>query len=42
MLAEAEGYHPSFPGFLPVPAAHVAATYVRSIEGVETGRVLEV
>ena len=42
VLAEAEGYHPSFPGFLPVPAAHVAATYVRSIEGVETGRVLEV
>jgi len=42
VLAEAEGYHPSFPGFLPVPAADVAATYVRSIEGVETGRVLPV
>ena len=42
VLAEAEGYHPSFPGFLPVPAADVAATYVRSVEGVETGRVLSV
>jgi NAD(P)-dependent dehydrogenase (short-subunit alcohol dehydrogenase family) len=42
VLAEAEGYHPSFPGFLPVPAADVASTYVRSVEGVETGRVLTV
>ncbi|QCR52817.1 short chain dehydrogenase [Brachybacterium sp. SGAir0954] len=42
VLAEAEGYHPSFPGFLPVPAADVAATYVRAVEGVETGRVLDV
>lgn len=42
VLAEAEGYHPSFPGFLPVPAADVAATYVRSVEGAETGRVLAI
>ncbi len=42
VLAEAEGYHPSFPGFLPVPAADVASTYVRGVEGVETGRVLSI
>ena len=32
-------YGSYFPGFLPVPLRDVAATYVRSIEGAETGRV---
>ena len=36
-----EVYGSYFPGFLPVPLTEVAATYVRSIEGVETGRVYE-
>lgn len=39
MLLEATGYHASFPGFVPVPAATVAEAYVRSVEGVETGRI---
>lgn len=34
-------YGAFFPGFLPVPLGEVAATYRRSIEGIETGRVLE-
>jgi NAD(P)-dependent dehydrogenase (short-subunit alcohol dehydrogenase family) len=34
-------YGSYFPGFLPVPLRDVAATYVRSIEGAETGRVYE-
>lgn len=42
VLAEAPGYHPFFPGFIPVPAATVAEAYVRSVEGIGTGRVLEV
>ena len=32
-------YADVFPGFLPVPVRDVAATYVRSVEGAETGRV---
>lgn len=39
VLLEATGYHPSFPGFMPVPAATVAEAYVRSVEGVQTGRI---
>ena len=35
-------YADYFPGFLPVPVAHAAAAYVRSIEGTETGRVFEI
>lgn len=35
-------YGPFFPGFEPVPAARVAQAYVRSIEGVQTGRVYRV
>lgn len=42
VLAEAEGYHASFPGFTPVPAADVAQAFVRSVEGVETGQVFSV
>lgn len=34
-------YGSYFPGFLSVPLRDVAATYVRSIEGAETGRVYE-
>lgn len=34
-------YGSSFPGFLPVPLRDVAATYVRSVEGVQTGQVFE-
>lgn len=42
MFAEAiDAYGSYFPGFLPVPLRDVASTYVRSIEGVETGRVFE-
>lgn len=42
VLAEATGYHASFPGFIPVPATRVAQAYVRCVEGVDTGRVLAV
>jgi NAD(P)-dependent dehydrogenase (short-subunit alcohol dehydrogenase family) len=34
-------YGSFFPGFLPVPLRDVAATYVRSIEGADTGQVYE-
>lgn len=34
-------YGSYFPGFLPVPLRDVAATYVRSIEGHQTGQVYE-
>ena len=36
-----EDYGTFFPGFLPVPLSEVAATYLRSIEGIETGKVFE-
>jgi len=39
VLIEAPGYHPSFPGFIPVAAATVAEVYARSVEGIQTGRV---
>jgi NAD(P)-dependent dehydrogenase (short-subunit alcohol dehydrogenase family) len=42
VLAEATSYHPSFPGFVPVPAARVAQAYVKSALGVGTGHVLRV
>jgi NAD(P)-dependent dehydrogenase (short-subunit alcohol dehydrogenase family) len=35
-------YGPFFPGFEPVPASRVALAYCRSVEGVQTGRVLRV
>ncbi|WP_345803358.1 short chain dehydrogenase [Microbacterium sp. AZCO] len=42
VLLEAESYHSSFPGFVPVPAADVVQAYIRAVEGVETGRVFSV
>ena len=36
-----DDYGTFFPGFLPVPLSEVAATYLRSIEGIETGKVFE-
>ncbi|MEX5272022.1 short chain dehydrogenase [Kocuria sabuli] len=42
VLAEAEGYHPFFPGYPHVPAAEVARAYVRSVDGVETGKTFRV
>jgi NADP-dependent 3-hydroxy acid dehydrogenase YdfG len=39
VLQEAPGYHDAFPGFIPVPAATVAEAYVKSVEGIQTGRV---
>ncbi|WGW12129.1 short chain dehydrogenase [Saxibacter everestensis] len=37
-----DGYAPFFPGISPVDADDVAAAYVRSIEGAETGQVITV
>ncbi|MFI8104556.1 short chain dehydrogenase [Streptomyces sp. NPDC086023] len=36
-----DAYGDFFPGFPPVPLAEVAQAYVRTVEGTETGRVLE-
>jgi len=37
-----DDYASFFPGFVPVPAADAARAFVRSIEGVQTGRVYRV
>lgn len=42
VLLEATGYHASFPGFVPVPAADVARSYVDVVEGESTGQVVSV
>lgn len=42
VLAEATGYHAFFPGFVPVPAAYVAAAYAKSVEGTHTGKVYKI
>ncbi len=42
VLAEADAYHPFFPGYPQVPAAEVARAYVRSVDGVETGKTFNV
>jgi NAD(P)-dependent dehydrogenase (short-subunit alcohol dehydrogenase family) len=39
VLAEATSYHSSFPGFAQVPAAAVGQAFVKSVKGVQTGRV---
>ena len=42
MFTEAlDAYGDAFPGFLPVPLRDVAATFVRAIEGAQTGQVYE-
>lgn len=42
VLLEAPGYHASFPGFTPVPAAEVASAYADVIEGDANGTVVSV
>ncbi|WP_424936783.1 MULTISPECIES: short chain dehydrogenase [Bacteria] len=42
VLSEATAYHPSFPGFTPVPAADVVRAYLRVIDGDESGTVVSV
>lgn len=42
VLAEAHAYHASFAGYPQVPAADVARAYVRSVDGVETGKTFRV
>lgn len=42
VLVESPASHPSFPGLIPVAAADVAQSYIRSIDGVETGTVFRV
>ncbi len=39
VLEEATAYHSSFPGFTRIPAEEVALAYVRSVEGIQTGRI---
>ena len=39
VLAEAPSYHSAFPGFRPIAAATMAEFYLRSVAGVDTGRV---
>ena len=39
VLAEARSYHSAFPGFERVPAETVAQAFVKSVDGVQTGRV---
>ena len=42
VLTESEGYHSSFPGFIPVDGWKVARAYESSIFGIINGRVLKV
>ena len=42
VLAEATGYHDAFAGFPQVTDDEVGRAYVRAVEGVGTGRVIEV
>lgn len=42
VLTEATGYHSTFPGFVPVPGAIVAQSYVKSVEGAQTGQVFAI
>jgi hypothetical protein len=38
----AAAYDDFFPGFASVPAATVANAYLRSVEGIQTGRIYQV
>lgn len=42
VLSESAGYHPFFPGFIPVEAWKVAKAYEKAIAGVVNGKVLKV
>ncbi|PWH07521.1 short chain dehydrogenase [Brachybacterium endophyticum] len=42
VIAEATGYHSSFPGFPQTPVSEAARAIVRSVDGVETGQVFSV
>lgn len=42
VLESAPGYHSAFPGFERITDEQVARAYVRSIEGVETGKILRI
>ncbi|UEJ81987.1 short chain dehydrogenase [Brachybacterium halotolerans subsp. kimchii] len=42
VIAEATGYHSSFPGFPQTPVAEAARAVVRSVDGVETGQIFSV
>ncbi len=41
VLASAPGYHDAFPGFEPVSDERVGQAFVRSVEGIASGRVYE-
>ena len=41
VLAESVGYHPYFPGFVPVPAWEVGQAYLRAMSTPITGRILK-
>jgi NAD(P)-dependent dehydrogenase (short-subunit alcohol dehydrogenase family) len=41
VLTESAGYHPFFPGFIPVDAWEVGQTYLRAISNPITGRILK-
>lgn len=42
VLEDAPSYHSSFPGFVPVSSHRVGQAYVKSVLGVQSGRVLAV
>lgn len=42
VLADSPGYHDSFPGFPPVATVDVVRAYIRSVEGVETGKIFSI
>ncbi|HEY5224494.1 MAG TPA: short chain dehydrogenase [Microbacteriaceae bacterium] len=42
VLEEANAYHTAFPGFIPVTSQRVGQAFVKSVEGIQTGRVLVV
>jgi NAD(P)-dependent dehydrogenase (short-subunit alcohol dehydrogenase family) len=39
VLEEATGYHSYFPGFARIPADDVGQAYVKSVDGIQTGKV---